>query len=108
MKKRRSYVPYKKPSKLERFYKSNAWYLARARVIARANGLCEKCGAVGLEVHHKIHLTIHNVDDESISLNPDNLIYLCKDCHNKEHHRFGKHSVYQFDKNGNLVAVKSD
>ena len=59
-------------------------------------------------VHHKIYLTIHNVDDKSISINPDNLIYVCKDYHNKKHHGFEKRSVYQFGKDESLIAVKSD
>ena len=94
---------YKQPVKLARFYRSDDWHLARAIKICSANGLCEKCGAPGKEVHHIIRLTINNVDNPSISLNQDNLILLCNDCHNKEHHRFGKKKVYKFDKDGNLV-----
>lgn len=94
---------YKKPAKLERFYRSDEWHLARAIKICNANGICEKCGAVGKEVHHKIHLTIKNVDDPMISLNQDNLILLCTDCHNKEHHRFGKFTEYSFDSDGNMI-----
>ena len=48
------------------------------------------CGAIGEEVHHKVPLTADNINDVNITLNPDNLIYLCKDCHNKEHDRFKK------------------
>lgn len=93
----------KKPGKLERFYKSDKWHFARDIVIARANGLCEKCGAPGLEVHHIVHLTVDNVDDVSISINPANLIYLCRDCHNKEHGRFTNKQEYKFDDEGNVV-----
>ncbi len=105
--KRQKYFKHKKPSKLERFYKSDSWHLARAIVIARANGLCEKCGKVGSEVHHIVHLTIENVDDVSVSINPKNLILLCKDCHNKEHHRFGKFTDYSFDADGNLIHTSN-
>jgi hypothetical protein len=59
----------KRPSKLERFYRSDEWHLARAIKICNQNGLCEKCGKPGNEVHHKIHLTIQNVDDPNVSLN---------------------------------------
>lgn len=95
----------KKPAKLERFYKSDKWHLARAIVITRANGKCERCGSVGNEVHHIIRLTIDNVDDISVSINPKNLILLCKDCHNKEHHRFGKRTKYSFDSDGNMIKI---
>ena len=103
MKKRRNSKKHLMPSKLQRFYKSDLWHMARAQVILRAKGRCEKCGSVGTEVHHKIHLNIQNVDDVSVSINPENLMLLCKDCHNKEHHRFGKRTSYAFDEEGNLV-----
>lgn len=48
------------------------------------------------------------MDDKSISINPDNLIYVCKDYHNKKHHGFEKRSFYQFGKDENLIAIKSD
>lgn len=107
MKKQKNFKKHRKPSKLERFYKSDRWHLARAFVITRANGLCERCGKIGTEVHHIIHLTIDNVDDSSISVNPENLILLCKDCHNKEHHRFGKYTGYSFDAEGNLIHTSN-
>ncbi len=97
----------KQHPKLARFYRSDEWHLARAIKICDANGICEKCGVPGNEVHHKIHLTINNVDNHSISLNQDNLILLCTDCHNKEHHRFGRNTTYVFDDEGNLINVKS-
>lgn len=93
---------YHQPLKLARFYRSDEWHLARAIKIANRNGLCEKCGQPANEVHHKIHLTIQNVDDPSIALNQSNLMLLCTDCHNKEHHRFGRRDGYYFDAEGNL------
>ncbi len=56
-----------------------------------------------VEVHHKIHLTPANVDDDEISINSENLILLCTKCHNKEHGRFASKTDYKFDKNGNLI-----
>lgn len=55
-----------------------------------AKGLCENCLKKGLvvpaeEVHHKIHITPLNIDDPNITLNFDNLIALCRECHRKEH-----------------------
>lgn len=88
---------YRKPKKLERFYKSNKWHLARDIEIASRNGLCESCGKSGNELHHIVHLTINNVDDSNISLNQSNLKLLCTDCHNKDHHRFERFVSYYFD-----------
>ena len=91
----------KKPKELHRFYKSKDWKLAREIKIFDANGRCERCGALGEEVHHKKRLTLQNIGDTNISLKQDNLELLCKKCHNKEHNRFSNQQ--KFDKDGNLV-----
>jgi|GEM_PF-392900 len=77
------------PKRLHNFYKSDVlWHKMREEVILRAKERCEVCGKPGTKVHHKIHLTLDNVDDPSIALNLDNLLLLCKECHNKMHGRF--------------------
>lgn len=88
---------------IRRFYCSDKWKIARAIKIASASGLCEKCGAIGTEVHHKIHLTHDNVSDPKISLNQDNLILLCNECHNRKHERFEGKKEYEFDADGNML-----
>lgn len=67
------------------FYNSKEWKNKRDIIFNKAYGLCEYCGAVGLEVHHKIHLTPLNINDTYITLDEDNLILLCKDCHFAQH-----------------------
>lgn len=74
-------------------------YLTLAQACkVRSGGICAKCGKVfdidELRPHHKIEITLENLDDPNITLNPDNIEVLCADCHNTEHHRFG-HSVGQ-------------
>ena len=91
----------KKPKVLHNFYKSDSWRVARELKIMSVNGFCERCGAIGIEVHHKDRLSIDNVYDASLSLNQDNLELLCRECHNKEHKRFSKE--VRFDNDGNLV-----
>lgn len=93
----------KKKVLINRFYRCEKWKQARALKIALASGLCEKCGKVGEEVHHIKYLTEENVSDNSISISQDNLILLCKECHNKEHKRF-KRNRTNFDENGDLIA----
>ena len=88
---------------IHKFYRSRKWKIARAMKIASAGGRCEKCGKIGTEVHHIIHLTPKNVIDADISLNQDNLILLCNECHNKEHGRFEGRREYEFDSEGNLI-----
>ncbi|MEW6606274.1 MAG: HNH endonuclease [bacterium] len=94
----------KKPKVLHNFYKSPAWLSARELKIMSVNSLCERCGAIGIEVHHKKRLTTDNVNDSSISLNLDNLELLCIYCHNKEHKRFTK--KVKFDSDGNLINLE--
>ncbi|WP_019243657.1 MULTISPECIES: HNH endonuclease [Bacillus] len=91
----------------KRFYKSKAWRQCRDSYISKVHGLCERCKQPGKILHHKEYLTPNNIDDPYVSLNHDNLEYLCQDCHNKEHHE--KYSPVRsdvmFDKEGNLVKV---
>ena len=94
----------KKPKVLHNFYKSDTWMVAREIKIRSVNGFCERCGAIGQEVHHKKRLSVENVNDASLSVNQDNLELLCKDCHNKEHKRFSIET--RFDAEGNLLNTK--
>jgi len=95
----------KKPKALHNFYKSPSWLAARELKIVSVYGICERCGQIGIEVHHKDRLSIENVSDSSVSLNQDNLELLCRDCHNKEHKRFSKEM--QFDEEGNQIKPNS-
>ena len=91
----------KKPKVLHNFYKSPAWLAARELKIVSVNSLCERCGQIGIEVHHKKRLTVDNINDSSVSLNQDNLELLCRECHNQEHERFS--NKIRFDNDGNLI-----
>ncbi|MDP4144150.1 MAG: HNH endonuclease signature motif containing protein [Bacillota bacterium] len=73
-------------------YKTKEWKEARQYVLTRSNGLCERCkkkGKIvpGKIVHHKRWLTDKNKHDWDIAYNPDNLEYICNDCHEEEHDR---------------------
>jgi len=94
----------KKPKELHNFYKSDVWKLARKIKIMNVNGRCERCGGIGVEVHHIQRLNLDNVKDASVSINPENLELLCRECHNKEHKRFYKEK--QFDEEGNYINHK--
>lgn len=96
----------KKHILISRFYRSDTWKLARAIKIAQAGGVCERCGTIGEEVHHKTYLTPENITDCNISLNQENLELLCKECHNEEHGRFNSKADYKFDKEGNIIKRK--
>lgn len=110
------------------FYKSIAWRRVRETYIdtrkAVDGGLCELCQEEpGVEVHHKIFLRPENIDDENITLNPENFELLCYNCHQMRHEsarrtawlnakqRDGKKGVliggsYYYDDNGELQPFK--
>ena len=104
------------------FYKSKAWKNARGVAWDRAHGLCEKCMERGEIkpahiVHHTIPLNEGNVSDPDISLNPERLIVLCKECHENEHRRLGIGAMngrkeeeprVGFDSDGNVVRLRPD
>lgn len=92
------------------FYNSKAWKQCRASYIDKVHGLCERCrlnGKVtpGYIVHHIDYITPNNINNPFVTLNHDNLEYLCLDCHNEEH--IGRNestaSGLSFDDYGNLV-----
>ncbi len=72
------------------FYNSAEWITVRDAYIAHRTaidgGVCERCREnAGEELHHVIPLTPANINDYSITLDPANLKWLCKDCHFKVH-----------------------
>ena len=51
------------------------WEQRRRAVKARANGMCEKCGARGTDCHHAGDRMDHRIES---------LQWVCRDCHNAE------------------------
>lgn len=85
--------------KLQRFYASKAWRGFREATISERGIVCQHCGLKildGITVHHIDEITIDNIDDALISLNPEKvLIVHTKGCHNEIHSRFGYSSKRQ-------------
>ena len=95
------------------FYKSQAWKNTREKYAREHHYLCEKCLANGIYtpgtiVHHITELTPHNIEVPEITLDPSNLMLLCRDCHAEVHkatntyHR--KPKRYTVDNSGRVVA----
>ena len=84
---------------LEQFYISDIWKAARAKIIDDRKDKegfihCEHSGVIlnnsyEIVAHHKIPLTLDNVNDYSISLNPSNIMLVSHKAHNEIHKRFG-------------------
>ena len=91
------------------FYKSKEWQQTRDYILKRDRYLC-RCGKPATEVHHIKHLSPQNINDVTVTMNPANLVSLCRDCHFEEHkgeHGKGRaneeNNPYTFDENGMLV-----
>ena len=71
---------------LEEFYKTKQWKHMRAAVLRRDGYRCQICKRYGRirqasTVHHKKHLDEY----PELALDPDNLISVCAECHNRLH-----------------------
>ena len=88
-----------KYNSLSGFYTSTEWKRCRENIIAaRTNEqgfvIDEHNGeplirSYDIVAHHKIPLTMQNVNDVSISLNPENIMLVSQKSHNEIHARFG-------------------
>lgn len=92
-----------------KFYKSKAWQRCRASFIGKRRsidgGLCEHCGKrQGYIVDHIEEINPDNINDINITLNHDNLQYLCLECHNTKTFKknFAIRENLFFDEYGNL------
>ncbi len=84
---------------LREFYRSKEWEDLRQVIIAERiqDDGCVHDEETGkpivkkydIVLHHKIELTEQNVHDYNISLNPDNIMIVSHETHNKLHRRFG-------------------
>ena len=97
------------------FYKTQAWKRCRAGIWSRDRGLCVDCMRRGIitpaeEVHHIEPLTPENITDPSVTLNPENLVSLCRECHKDRHDKLdGRNRRYKIDESGKVTArTRSD
>ena len=88
------------------FYRTKAWREMRAYIFRRDFGLCVRCHGIGKIAHHKVWLTPKNINDTSITLNPDLLELLCESCHALEHEgRPATGDGLRFTADGELIEV---
>ena len=106
---------------LSDFYRSQEWadfrqYLIAERTAADGFVYDEITGkpivkAYDIILHHKIELTLENVNDVNITLNPDNIQIVSFRTHNEIHNRFGSwtrhiYLVYGCPLSGKSTYVK--
>lgn len=90
------------------FYKTETWKQCRNAYAASVGGLCELCYqkgriAPGEIVHHKVHLSPSNMNDPEVTLNWDNLVLVCRECHGNEHRKHKKR--FKVDALGNVKII---
>ena len=112
---------------LSSFYCSKEWEEFRQIVVNErlVNGetICEHCGKpiyrkYDIILHHIEHLTLDNINNYNISLNPNNIQIVHHNCHNDIHNRFGSYTrhiylIYGSPLSGktsyvNSIATKDD
>lgn len=86
-------------STLDSFYHSKEWQRFRGVVLSERKPVCWYCGETfkaddSITVHHKEELTFENVNDYTVSLNPENVELVHTTCHNKIHPR-ARYSRYK-------------
>ena len=64
------------------FYQSSNWTRVRDYVMSKHYYICQMCKEKPAEiVHHIIWLNPTNINDSNITLNIDNLMPVCRECH---------------------------
>lgn len=97
---------------LHKFYCSKEWADFRQMIIqdrSKDGVICEECGEIILDasqihIHHIIELTEHNYKNKMISLNPQNVKMVSKECHDRIHKRFSKGAVVKKNRGIYLVC----
>lgn len=105
-----------KYTKLSDFYTGREWEAFRLNVInnretKEGNIICDYCKKAIVKkydciLHHKEHLTLYNVNDAMVSLNPDNINIVHHACHNKIHNKLGKIDKHVYIVYGSPFAGK--
>jgi hypothetical protein len=94
----------------KKLYNSTRWQKIRHFVLTRDFYICRICGQHDSnQVHHIVELTPMNINDPNITLNPDNLITLCNQCHDEIHGRNYRREQerYSFDADGNIIEAQT-
>jgi len=89
------------------FYNSKKWIECSKSYKQSVHHECERCGELGDELHHKILLTSHNINDPEITLNWEHLELLCFICHQRQ--TWGRDEAtidgIRFNKDGDIMHV---
>lgn len=98
-----------KSAEQNNFYWSNKWKRLRNYVMEKYNYICQHCGGTAKIVHHIEWIDENNLNDVNVTLNEDNLIPLCQECHNRVHNHQGMvQDNLMFNDEGDLVQIMEE
>lgn len=84
MNRHQQYNKYKRDKESQRFYNSRAWQRVRTLVLIRDYYLCQECLKQKIiKVYNVVHHIVPLKENKELSLDIDNLICLCHECHNR-------------------------
>lgn len=76
------------------FYNSKKWKAKRKYILHRDGYLCQECKKYGRNTEAKVVHHIKELDDHpELKLKNNNLVSVCKACHNKIHPEKGGHKI---------------
>ena len=93
----------------KKFYNSTSWTATRNAYFKYKLGMCERCNergtvSAGEIVHHIIHINTININNPNITLDFNNLMLVCRECHKKIHD--GDNTIIKegltFNENGDI------
>ena len=95
------------------FYKTKEWKQCREAYARSVGYLCEDCLKRGIYspgeiVHHKIELDPVNVYNPEVTLNPKNLMLLCRKCHGAKHSPYKKGIRYAIEDDGSVLVNQNE
>lgn len=97
------------------FYNSKRWKQCKQSFASERQmidgGLCQVChNRTGYIVHHRVALTADNISEPEVALAHENLMYVCKECHDMfEGHGVGRNGprpLCIFDEDGNPISLR--
>ena len=93
------------PKIIRDFYDSGAWRKASTAYLKSRRYICEVCGDVATETHHKDRITPTMIKSGRTDLlyGEDNLLAVCHRCHTDLHRNGGKPRRYRVDEEGNVI-----
>lgn len=63
-----------------------SWEAAKKAAFERDHGKCRRCGRQATDVHHRKVRGMGGTKNAETNFGLDNLVCLCRDCHNYIHH----------------------